>query len=143
MHGKRRKVNCPMKLSRSLTAVAAALFFAAGAFAANSTEGKLRLYDSVSVQGKRLTPGTYKVEWTGNGPDVQVTILNGKNTVATVPAKVVPSSAKNNNDGYSAAKQPDGSNDLRTIFFHGTAFELRLGQDAVNAAPQSGASGSN
>jgi hypothetical protein len=132
-----------MKLSRSLTAFAAALFLAGAAFAGNASEGKLRLYESVSVQGKQLTPGTYKVEWTGKGSDVQVTILNGKGTIATLPAKVVATNTKNSNDGYSAAKQPDGSNDLRTIFFHGQAFELQVGQEAVNGAPQSGAAGSN
>ena len=132
-----------MKTSRSLTAFAAAIFLAAAAFAANATEGKLRLYESVSVQGKQLTPGTYKVEWNGKGPDVQVTILNGKDAVATLPAKVVATNTKNSNDGYSSAKEPDGSNDLRTIFFHGQAFELQLGQSAANAAPQSTATGSN
>ena len=132
-----------MKIAKNLTALAAALLLAAAAFAANATQGKLRLYEAVSVQGKQLPAGSYKVEWSGKGPDVQVSIVNGKETVATLPAKVVPTTNKNAEDGYSAAKQPDGSNDLQTIFFHGTAFELRVSQQAANGAPQAGTAGSN
>ena len=132
-----------MRISRNLTAFAAALLLAAAAFAASSTEGKLRLYESVNVQGKQVPAGTYKVEWNGSGPEVQVTIRNGKDAVATVPAKLVTTKTKNDSDGYSAAKQSDGSNDLQTIFFHGTTFELQVSQQAVSGAPQSGASGSN
>lgn len=132
-----------MKMSRNLTAFAASLLFAAAALAANATQGKLHLYEAVSIQGKQLQPGSYKVEWNGKGPDVQLTILNGKETVATLPAKVVPTNNKNAEDGYSAAKQPDGSNDLKTIFFHGTAFEIQVGQQAVNSTTQSGTTGNN
>jgi hypothetical protein len=132
-----------MRISKNLTAFAASLLLAGAVFAANATEGKLRLYESVSVQGKQLAPGNYKVEWSGKGPDVRITIRNGKETLASVPAKVVPTTAKNSEDGYSAAKQPDGSNDLQTIFFHGTAFELQVSQQAVNGSSQPSTSGSN
>lgn len=132
-----------MKMSRNLTAFAASLLFAAAALAANATQGKLHLFEAVSIQGKQLQPGSYKVEWNGKGPDVQLTILNGKETVATLPAKVVPTNNKNAEDGYSAAKQPDGSNDLQTIFFHGTAFEIQVSQQAVNSTTQSGTAGNN
>jgi hypothetical protein len=132
-----------MKMSRNLIVFAASLLFAGAALAANATQGKLHLYEAVSIQGKQLQPGNYKVEWNGKGPDVQLTILNGKETVATLPAKVVPTNNKNAEDGYSAAKQPDGSTDLQTIFFHGTAFEIQVSQQAVNSATQSGTTGNN
>ena len=133
-----------MKISRNIVAfAAAALFLAGGAFAANATNGKLRLYEPVSIQGKQLPVGNYKVEWSGSGPDVQVTILNGKDTVATVPAKVVPTTVKNSTDGYSSAKQPDGSNDLTSIFFRGTSFELKVAPESASSAPQPATSGSN
>jgi len=132
-----------MKISRSLTAFAASLVLAGAVFAANAAQGKLRLYDSVSVQGKQLAPGNYKVEWSGNGPDVQVTIFSGKDTIATLPAKVVPTTAKNSENGYSAIKQADGSNDLQTIFFQGKTFELQVSQQAANGSSQPTATGSN
>jgi hypothetical protein len=140
---KKRKGELLMRISRNLTAFAAALLLAAGAFAANATQGKLHVYEAVRIQGKALQPGNYKVEWNGQGPDVQVTILSGKETVATLPAKLVPTNNKNTEDGYSSAKQSDGTNDLQTIFFHGTTFELQVSQQAVNGAPQTGTSGNN
>lgn len=133
-----------MRISRRFIGFAGAMLLVAiGAFAANATKGTLHLYETVSVQGKQLPPGNYKVEWNGTGANVQVSILNGKDTVATVPAKVVSTNTKNNTDGYSAAKQSDGSNDLTTIFFHGTNFELQVGQESGAAAPQPATSGSN
>lgn len=130
-------------MSRNLLAFAgASLLLGAAAFAGNITKRDLHLYESVSVQGKQLTPGDYKVEWSGTGPDVQVTILNGRDTVASVPAKVVPTDTKNNSDGYASAKQADGSSDLTSIFFHGERFELQVSQQAA-ATAQPGTSGSN
>jgi hypothetical protein len=132
-----------MKILRNSIAVAAGLLFAASVFAANATQGKLHLYEPVSVQGKQLAAGNYKVEWNGNGPEVQVAILNGKDTVATVPAKVAPTTTKNTEDGYSVTKEPDGSNGLATIFFHGKTFRLELNQQSASDAGQPGASGNN
>jgi len=79
-----------MKGSRNLVTLAgASLLLAASAFAAGTGKGTLRLYDSVDVQGKRLPPGEYKVEWNGEGPEVELNITSGKKTVASVPAQVV------------------------------------------------------
>jgi hypothetical protein len=47
------------------------------------------LNDAVQIGNTQLKPGNYKAEWSGNGPTVQVQILQGKKTVATVPAQVV------------------------------------------------------
>ena len=41
------------------------------------------------VNGKQLGAGDYTVKWDGNGPNVEVNILQGKNVVATVPAHMV------------------------------------------------------
>ena len=132
-----------MKISRTCIPFAAAFLLAATTFAANATQGKLHLYEAVTVQGKQLPAGNYKVEWSGTGSAVQVAILNGKDTVATVSGKVAPTTNKNAEDGYSITKQPNGANDLSTIFFHGRAFQLELAQQASNGATQSGSSGSN
>lgn len=132
-----------MKISRNVVALAAGVLLAGSAFAGNATRGSLHLYDTVTVEGKQLAPGNYKVEWTGSGPDVQVSILNGNNTVATLPAKVVSTTTKNESDGYSASKQTDGSNDLTSIFFHGQKFELQVAQQSAGATAQPAANGSN
>ena len=78
-----------MKLSKvSILLIASALVFSSGAFAGDANRGKLRLQNQTIVDGKSLNPGNYTVEWTGTGPTVQVTLLQGKQTVATFPAHV-------------------------------------------------------
>jgi|HubBroStandDraft_4_1064222.scaffolds.fasta_scaffold04529_3 hypothetical protein len=58
------------------------------AFAKDKNETRITLSDSVQVGTTDLKPGDYKLQWDGNGPDVQVKVLQGKNVVATVPAKL-------------------------------------------------------
>jgi hypothetical protein len=58
------------------------------AIAKDKSETRITLSDSVQVGTTDLKPGDYKLQWEGNGPDVQVKVLKGKNVVATVPAKL-------------------------------------------------------
>jgi hypothetical protein len=76
-----------MKLSKaSILLIGSALVFSSGAFAGDANKGKLHLQHKTIVDGKPLNPGNYTVEWTGTGPTVEVTLLQGKQTVATFPA---------------------------------------------------------
>jgi hypothetical protein len=43
----------------------------------------VKFSDAVQVGGAQLQPGSYKVEWQGTGPDVQVTFLQNGKAVAT------------------------------------------------------------
>src|ERR1700726_1961700 len=107
-----------MKSSRKIVGLfGASLLLAVSAMAGTENKGTLRLFDNVRVQGKQLSPGTYKIEWNGEGPEVQVNIVDGRNTVATVPARVVPITTKNKEDGYSADNE-NGNRTLREVFFH-------------------------
>jgi hypothetical protein len=132
-----------MKGSRNLVTLGASLLLAASAFAAGTGRGTLHLYESVDVQGKQLPPGDYKVEWNGEGPNVELSITSGKQTLASVPAQVVTVSERNRTDGYGAKKSDDGKNTLTEIFFHGKDFELRVGEQASAEPSQSRISGSN
>jgi hypothetical protein len=133
-----------MKGSRNLVTLAgASLLLAASAFAAGTGKGTLHLFESVDVQGKQLPPGDYKVEWNGEGPNVEVNITEGKKTVASVPAQLVTVAEKNTTDGYASKKSDDGKMALTEIFFHGRDFELRLGDQASAEPSHSGTTGSN
>ena len=67
-----------MKVSRvSSLLLGSSLLFAASVFAGNTIKKSLHLYESVTVEGTKLMPGEYKVEWSGSGPDVKVNILKG------------------------------------------------------------------
>jgi hypothetical protein len=114
-----------MKLSKIvLTAVAGMLFLSAGAFA--QEKGKLSLTENVTVQGKTLKPGNYKLEWEGTGPIVQVSIIQGRDTIATVPATVVTEKDSNVADAYGTRKAADGSQSLEAFYPEGKKFALQL-----------------
>ncbi len=116
-----------MKLSRiGMTVVAGMLLFAAGAFA--QEKGSLALTENITVQGKVLTPGSYKLEWEGKGPNVQLNIIRDNATVATVPATIVTSGTPNSGNGYGARKEADGSKVLEAYYPQGKKFSLDLTQ---------------
>jgi hypothetical protein len=69
--------------------VFAMLSLSALAFAADKNSASVQIAKPVTVAGTQIAPGNYKLVWEGNGPDVTVTFLNGKKTVATAPAKLV------------------------------------------------------
>jgi len=66
-----------------------AMLLPLGAFAKDSKEGKFTISEPVQVGSTQLKPGDYKVEWDGSGDSVNVKIMQGKKTVATVPGKIV------------------------------------------------------
>jgi hypothetical protein len=66
-----------------------AFLFSTSAFAKAKDEGKMQLTDPAEIGSTQLKPGSYKVEWNGNGKQVQVDIMQHGKTVATVPAKLV------------------------------------------------------
>ena len=63
------------------------------AIAKDKNETRISLSDSVQVGTTGLKPGDYTLQWEGNGPDVQVKVLSGKNLVATIPAKLAQSTS--------------------------------------------------
>ena len=125
-----------MKLSKvSILLIGSALVFSSGAFAGDANKGKLLLQDKTIVDGRPLNPGHYTVEWTGTGPTVQVTLLQGKQTVATFPAHVTEQFTPNHDDAYGSTPGPDGSRRLTVIYISGkrTALELEQNQASQQA----------
>jgi hypothetical protein len=55
-------------------------------FARAKNQGTMKLMDPARIGSTELQPGTYKVEWDGAGPKVQVNIMHHKDTVATTTA---------------------------------------------------------
>ena len=116
-----------MKLSKiSLVLFGSALLFSSAAVAGDSNKGSLKLYEKVSVEGKSLNPGQYTITWDGSGPNVQVTVLQGKQTVATFPAHLTEQAARNTEDAYGSAADTNGSRTLTAIYPNGKRFSLEL-----------------
>jgi hypothetical protein len=123
-----------MKATKFFTLlVGSSLLLSASAFAGPGKKS-LRFDTAVTVEGKPLAAGEYKVEWSGTGPDVKLNILKGKETVATVDAHIVSVSVSNKQDGYSASSAKDGSPAVTQIFFSGDKYDLEIGQASASSA---------
>ena len=133
-----------MKVTKLFTLLAgASLLFSASAFAGNGSKKSLHFETSVTVEGKPLPAGDYKFEWSGTGPDVKLNILKGKETVASVSARVVSVPAANKQDGYSATAAKDGSRSLTTLFFSGDKYDLQIGEASAASSTPGVTTGTN
>jgi hypothetical protein len=130
-----------MKMSRNVMSLMGALLLAGAAFAGTTSSGTLHLEETVTVQGKQLKPGDYRVQWEGTGDTVELNIVYGRKSVATVTARVVPVSEKNESNGHVTRDQ-NGSTVLTQIFFRGKNYELHL-DDAPAMTPVSSGNSSN
>jgi hypothetical protein len=105
-----------------------ALLLASSAFAAS--KATLTLINPASVNGTQLKAGDYKLEWDGSGPNVELSILQGKKVLAKVPAKVVDLSVPAQNNAAVLQKKDDGTATLAGARFAGKKFALELGESS-------------
>ena len=120
------------------------LFLAAVAVAGNTNKATLKVSETVSVGGKQLTAGQYQVEWTGSGSDVELTISDGRETVAKVPAQILPLKKAEAASGYSTSTDQAGNKALTEIFFGGKKYQLSIGEaSAATATPSDNRPASN
>ncbi len=113
-----------------------ALVMASTAFAA--TKRSLQLTDPVTVNGTTLKAGDYKVEWEGNGPNVELNIIQGKNVVAKVPAHVVELQSPAANDAALTRGSDNGPRTLTGVRFEGKKTALDFGDGGDSMASGSG-----
>jgi len=119
-----------MNFSKYLAIFTAVIFFLPlAAFARERNQGPLRLADPVEIGSTRLEPGTYRVEWSGNGPAVQVNILQGKKTVATTSGKLKKLQRPSADD--DVILRPVANSDLRTI----AEIDLNHRREALQLTP--------
>lgn len=100
-----------------------ALLLASIAFA--GSKASLHLNDPVNINGTMLKPGDYKLEWEGSGPNVELSIKQGKTVVARVPARVVDLDTPAANDAFITRRN---DNSLTGVLFQGKKFALQLGE---------------
>jgi hypothetical protein len=112
-----------------------ALVLASSAFAATKTS--LQLSHPVTVNGTTLQAGNYKLQWEGSGPNVEVSILQGKNVVAKTPARVVDLHTPAANDATLTRKTDSGPDSLTGIRFEGKKLSLELGEASDGMQPGS------
>jgi len=105
-----------------------ALLLASSAFAA--TKGELQLQSPATVNGTKLKPGDYKLQWDGTGPNVEVSIMKGKNVLAKVQAKLVDLSSPAQNNAAVVKNNDDGTSSLAGVRFEGKKFALDLSESS-------------
>ena len=123
------------KISKGLL-LGLALLLATSVFAAN--KASLELNDPLTVNGKQLAAGSYSLKWQGTGPGVELRILQGKNVVATAPARLVDLDRPALRDVTITKKNSDGSNALYEIQFGGKKYALSLSDESAKADSSAG-----
>ncbi len=121
-------------VSKSLV-MGLALLLASSAFAA--TKASLTLQHPATINGAKLKPGDYKLQWEGSGPNVEVSIMQGKTVLAKVPGKVVDLSSPASNNAAVMQRNGDGSATLAGARFEGKKFALELGDSSEGMQPGS------
>jgi hypothetical protein len=116
-----------MKLSKlSLAFFGSALLLSSAAFAGDSNKASIQVYEKINVEGKALNPGRYTITWDGTGPNVQVNVLQGKQTVATFSAHLTEQATRNTEDAYGSASETDGTRTLTSIYPNGKRFSIEV-----------------
>jgi hypothetical protein len=109
-----------------------AVVLASTAFAA--TKGSLQLTNPVTVNGTMLKAGDYRLEWEGAGPNVELSILKGKDVVTKVPAHLVELQVPASDDAAVTRENGSGPNTLAGVRFHGKKTALELGDSSDGMA---------
>ncbi len=105
------------------------LLLAASAIAGNTTKGTLNVDETVTVGGKQLPAGRFS---------------SGRDTVAKVPAQILPVKTTQTGSGYSTNTDQAGNKELTGIFFGGKKYELSIGEaSAATPTPSDKTQGSN
>jgi len=121
------------------TGVLGLALFAASAFAASANKQSLEINHAVTVNGTTLKAGDYKLQWEGSGPSVELSIMQGKNVVAKVPARIVELQQNAANNAAVTKDGGNGTTELSGARFQGKKYALEIGASAEEM-PASGSS---
>src|SRR5712691_10773324 len=119
-----------MKLATVSKSALLGLAVMLGRRASAANKVNLNLNHDVNVKGTQLKAGDYKVQWDGSGPNVELSIVQGKNVVAKVPAHIVDLSTASQNDAAVTRKNDDGSSTLAGLRFQGKKIALEIGESS-------------
>jgi uncharacterized protein YhdP len=95
-----------------------AMLLPISAAARSDNQRKVNLSTAVQVGSTQLQPGTYQLEWQGNGPAVNVEFIQNGQTVATTQARWVDKSQPAPYDSVVTEKAGNNQNRLMEIDFH-------------------------
>ena len=98
-----------------------------------STHNKtfINIAQPVTVAGRQLTPGEYKVEWSGVGPSSQVTFSKDGRIVVTTTASVRDQSNPYGGPAFVTGPADNGSKALEEIYLPKQAIFLQQPNEAA------------
>ena len=106
------------KLSLTVVLTLTCLFGLGGtARAARDNAHSVEISDVVQIGSTKLRPGSYKVQWQGTGPLVQVSFQQNRKTVVTVPATLKTNDDKVTQDAIMTEVTSAGTSTLKEIDF--------------------------
>jgi hypothetical protein len=114
------------KFAKIMMMFCLALTLAGSSFAAEAHKASFQISQSVQINGTELTPGDYVAKWTGDGPDVQLSITRNGKQMATAPAKLVQLDRKAT-DNSAEIRNSGSSRELSTLQFAGKKYSLEIG----------------
>lgn len=118
--------------SSKIMILALAVLLTASAFAGSEThKASMQLFDAVQVNGSELAAGQYQVQWEGAGPNVELSIAQGKKVLAKAPARLLTLDNKASNDAVVTNTNTDGSRSVSEIRFAGKKYALALGSESA------------
>lgn len=121
------------KFAKIFMMLCLAVAFVGSSFAASAHKANFQISESVDVNGTELAPGDYVAKWTGDGPDVQVSITRNGKEVATAPAKLVQLDRKSREDACET--RASGSvRELDGLQFAGKKYSLEIGGGSTSTA---------
>ena len=82
--------------------------------------------EAIEVNGQQLAPGEYQVRWDGTGPNVEVSIMQGKKEVAKTTAKVLALDKAYDYDS-AVVNHASGKATVSEVRFAGKKYALALG----------------
>jgi phosphoribosylformylglycinamidine (FGAM) synthase-like enzyme len=109
-----------------------ALLLATGALAAEKSQ--LTIFDPVNVAGTQLRSGDYTLQWQGNGPNVELSILKGKTVMVTTPARLVDKDQAAPAGATTTKLNDDGTRSLSEIRVRGKKYVLEIGNSETAVA---------
>jgi|ERR1700722_12367903 hypothetical protein len=93
------------------------LGFGGSAHAARNNTHSVEIFGVVQIGGTTLKPGTYKVEWQGTGPAVQVSFQQNGKTVVTSPGTLKTNDNQVTRDAIVTEATGAGASTLKEIDF--------------------------
>jgi hypothetical protein len=111
-----------------------ALALTTGVFAANDVhKSSFQISAPTQVNGKEIPAGEYTAKWEGSGPSVQVSIMKGKEVLATVPAQVVALTQPASDTHAEIKNSSNGDRELTGLQFSGKKYTLTLETESAKA----------